>query len=124
MRGSNRQRMVWLLLVALALGAGAVHTLRCHGPSGDPAQHFAPISQYGTTPIAADDAVSCVMAVNPSLSCPAVLTSLLILLSALGLWAGRRSDVGERRGALLPWHGRGPPSRAAPDLAVLSVLRI
>ncbi|MFI7131060.1 hypothetical protein ACIBQ1_35600 [Nonomuraea sp. NPDC050153] len=116
--------MIWLLLVALALGAGAVHTLRCHGPSGDPALHFAPISQYETTPIAADDTVSCVMAFNPSLSCPAVLTSVLVLLLALGLWAGRRSDTGERRGALLPWHGRGPPSWSAPDLSVLSVLRI
>lgn len=125
MSGMSRQRMICLLLVALAIGAGSVHTLRCHDWSGDPAPQFAPISQYETTSVTAGDAVSCVMAFNPSLSCPAVLTSVPSLLLALGLWLGRRSDAGEGRGALLPWQqGRGPPWWSAPDLAVLSVRRI
>jgi hypothetical protein len=124
MSGMNWQRTMCLLLVALAISAGAVHTLRCHGPSGDPASQFAPISQYETTSVTAGDAVSCVMAFNPSLSGPAVLASLLSLLLALGLWLGRRSDAGEGRDALLPWQGRGPPWWSAPDLVVLSVLRI
>ncbi len=97
------------------------HLRLAHDPS-DVLSHFV----LGLSPAeeAADDAVSCVVAFNPSLSSPAVLTSVLVLPLALGLWAGRRSDVGERRGALLPRHGRGPPSWSAPDLAVLSALRI
>ncbi|WP_138720284.1 hypothetical protein [Nonomuraea basaltis] len=123
----KRQRMVWLLLVTLGFGVAAVHILRCHGPSGHPAAQSASwvtLSGYETTSGGPSDVVSCAMAADPPLLGLAAPTSVVKLPPALTLPAGLRSDAGEGRVAMLSWRGRGPPSSPAPDLAVLSVLRI
>ncbi|MGV9315717.1 DUF6153 family protein [Streptomyces sp. NPDC003691] len=126
-----------LLLVVLALGVFAMHTVG-HPDSGSGMSHqdatAAPAPVHGPAaappdrpqdghgepggPAAPDSG----MAMDMLALCVAVLGTVLltVLLSAT---AGRRTDLPPRLRGLLVAPRRGPPPRA-PDLASLSILRI
>ncbi|QDY75534.1 DUF6153 family protein [Streptomyces qinzhouensis] len=134
--GTIRAAGAWgqLLLVVLALGVFAMHTVG-HPDSGSAMSHqdgtTVSASVHGPAAVSApgghqssdgSDAPDSGMAMDMLALCVAVLGTVL-LAALLRAAAVRRTDLPVRLRGLLVAPRRGPPPRA-PDLAALSILRI
>ncbi|GAA3682135.1 hypothetical protein GCM10022224_053130 [Nonomuraea antimicrobica] len=121
-----------VLLVALALGIGGMHTLGHldgrHGaaPGGAHATEVAPaapsVVPAGLVAFVPDRTMP---GFDPTDVCLAVLASLVVLLLGAGwAWAGRRSAAGVELPSSVRRVARPPPKLTSRRLAVLSMLRI